>query len=575
MTVYVDESAPPKPTAEEQKRGFILFSRPMTQVLFPAAVPKAQERVKALSLAACPREYEAAVLAVRALQGLSGVKVSVSDLTGPKGTIPAAAVEVRSMRIQPKLGQRRWGPYQETLMEVPLFLEQRDSVDIPANRNQSFWLTVHVPDDAAAGDYSGTVHVQAAGSGADVPLKLQVYGFRLAEATGVRFGMCDKLRTSAAWLDETFADLRAHGMTGLILTGPESGLRLRSDAGKVVIDWDGTSALEMTMEAYAKAGFPEPITWIWHNDIVAFCQTLGAPGSAAFSTAYRQAVVTIEDHAKQAGWRPINHCPVDEPFDDAKQLALAMRLLPILRSIPGVRTEANGMNGHWDQFSDEAYRLLDVLALHDGPVLRRGQIDLNAWWAFLRKAQRDGKRIEFYNLDVTTWHPEPTRYMTGFGLWKSGAHGAYEWAYMWAVNEDDPGAVYSQPKPVLFRYPKAPGESGGPTTGYEGIREGIDDYRYLLTLSQLADRARKAGKGALADQVWAPVQARLDAASFNNCLGKASQGDWTGKCEIRPDGTRIVRGDFKIDNGWGFGDYDALRAMIAAGIERLQGVVGQ
>ncbi|MBM3473104.1 MAG: hypothetical protein FJX75_07560 [Armatimonadetes bacterium] len=576
MTVYVDESAPPRPTADEQRRGFILFTRPMTQVLFPAAVPKTQERVKALSLAACPGEYEPAVLAIWALQGLSGVKVSVSDLTGPKGTIPAAAVEVRSMRIQPKLGQRRWGPYQETLMDVPLFLEQRDSVDIPANHNQAFWLTVRVPDDTAAGDYSGTVRVEAAGSsGAQVPLKLHVYGLRLAEPTGVRFGMCDRLRTDAAWLEETFADLRAHGMTGLILTGPESGLKLRNAGGKVVIDWDGTSALEMTMDAYAKAGFPEPITWIWHNDIVAFCQTLGPPQSSAFAEAYRQAIAAINEHAKQAGWRPINHCPVDEPFDDAQQLALAMRLLGILRNIPGVRTEANGMNGHWDQFSDEAYGLLDVLVLHDGPVLRRGQIDLNAWWAFLRKSQRDGKRIEFYNIDVTTWRPEPIRYMTGFGLWKSGAQGTYEWAYMWAVKETDPGWAYSQPKPVLFRYPRAPGESGGPTTGYEGAREGVDDYRYLLTLSQLVERARRAGKGSLADQVWQPVQAKLDAATFDNCVGKAAQGDWTGKCEIRPDGTRVARGDMKIDNGWGFGDYDALRAMIGAGIERLQGAVEQ
>jgi hypothetical protein len=404
---------------------------------------------------------------------------------------------------------------------------------------------------------------------------VKVRGFRLAEPQGVRFGMCDRIRTGAAWLQETFADLRAHGMTGLILTGPDSGLKLSSQGGKVAINWDGTSALEKTLDAYAKAGFPEPVTWIWHNDLVAFCQTLGPVQSQAFADAYRQAIVAITEHGKQVGWPPINHCPVDEPFDDPQQLALAMRLLGILKAIPGVRTEANGMNGHPDKFSDEAYRLLDVLVLHDGPVLRRGRLDLNEWAAFRQKAARDGKRIEFYNIDVTTWRPEPLRYMTGFGLWKSGAQGAYEWAYMWAVKEADPGWAYSQPKPVLFRYPKAPGESGGPTTGYEGVREGVDDYCYLLTLSQLVERARRAGKGSLADQVWRPVQAKLDAATFNCCTGKAAQGDWTGKCEIRPDGTRVARGDMKIDNNWTFADYDSLRETIAQGIEKLQGAVGR
>jgi len=575
MTVYVDESTPPSPTNEERRRGFILFRRPLTQVLFPTAVPKAQERVSSLSIAACPGEYEPAILALWALQDLAGVRVSVSDLSGPGAGTPAAAVDVRSVCTHLKLGQPRWGPFQETLMEVPLFLEQRDSLSLPANHNQSFWLTVHVPEDAAAGEYAGSVSIEtSAGRRAELPLTVRVRGFRLAEPEGIRFGMCDRLRTDAAWLAETFADLRAHGMTGLVLTGSESGLKLRAEGGKVAIDWDGTSALEMTMDAYAKAGFPEPVTWIWHNDIVEFCQTVGPVQSAAFADAYRQAITAIDEHGKQAGWRPINQCPVDEPFDDPQQLALALRLTRILKGIPGVRTEANGMNGHWNQFSDEAYRLLDVLDLHDGPTLRRGQIDLNEWSAFRSKCSRDNKRIEFYNIDLTTWHTESLRYMTGFGLWKSGAQGVYEWAYMWAVKDTDPGAIYSQPKPAVFRYPQAPGESGGPTLGYEAIREGVDDYRYLLTLSQLVERARRSGKGALADQVWRPVQARLDAGTFDNCVGKAAQGDWTGKCEIRRDGTRVVRGDLKIDNNWGSGDYDALRDTIAAGIERLQKAVG-
>jgi len=50
LTVYVDDSAPPQATKEESGRGFILFSRPMTQPLFPAAVPKPGERVEALTI---------------------------------------------------------------------------------------------------------------------------------------------------------------------------------------------------------------------------------------------------------------------------------------------------------------------------------------------------------------------------------------------------------------------------------------------------------------------------------------------------------------------------------------------
>lgn len=571
LGLYVDESPAPVPTPSERSQGFILFSRPLTRVLFPADVPGSEERVSRLRIAACPDEYEPVILALWALRDLTNVRLSVSTPRSANGSLPATTIDVRAVRVHPKLGQRRWGPFHETLMEVPLFLERRDAVTISANRNQAFWLTAHIPPDALPGEYAATVTVSTAESqGAQLPLIVRVYDFKLEEPRGIRFAMCDRLRTDTAWLAEAFADLRAHGMTGLVLTGPESGLKMGAGGRKVTIDWDGTSALERTMDAYAKAGFPEPVTWIWHTDIVEFCKTFGPLQSEEFAEAYRQVISGIEQHGRERGWSRINYCPVDEPFDDPQQFELALRLLQILNSMPEVNTEANGINAPRSVFNDEAYSLLDVMALHDGPVLERGVVDMGRWWAFRGRSARDGKRIEFYNIDLTTWHTEPLRFMTGFGLWKSGAQGIYEWAYMWAVKESDPAWIYSQPRPVVFRYPAAGDEVGGPTTGYEAIREGVDDYRYLLTLHRLVERAKQQGRSALADQVWRPVQAKLDAATFEACRGKAAQGEWTGKCEIRTDGTRVVRGDLKIKNNWTFGDYDALREKVARGIQRLK-----
>lgn len=134
-------------------------------------------------------------------------------------------------------------------------------------------------------------------------------------------------------------------------------------------------------------------------------------------------------------------------------------------------------------------------------------------------------------------------------------------------------AVYKQPKALLYRFPKAPGESGGPTIAYEAIREGIDDYRYLLTLSRFVDKARESSRpevSRLAEQVRRCVQARLEAASFEGCKCRAVQGNWTGKCEMLPNGDRVVGGDHKIANNWQFDDYDALQARIADGIVRLR-----
>jgi len=576
-TIYIDETPPPEPTDEERSRGFMLFSRHALRVLFPNAAPTAAERVDALSIAACRGEAEPAVLAVRALRDLTDVRVTVSELRGAAGVIPPEAIDVRSVRFHPKQGQGRWGPFNETLMDVPLFLEKRDRLAVPANRNQPFRLTVHVPQAARPGRYEGKVSVVAAGTrGAVLPFVVEVHPFQLATPQGVTFAMYTRMRTERPWIRESFADMRSHGMTSVALCG-NSGLAMTVEDGRVVVDWNGESALERNMDEYVRAGFGEPMVWLMGGDIPKVCQQIAPFKSEGFAKGYRQVITQIIAHGKRVDWPEIIYQPIDEPFEHTKRMSRAVRLLRLLKSIPGLRTEEDGMNGHWENFTDEVYRLTDVIVLHDGPTLHRGQLDMAEWWRFHAKAVADGKRIWFYNIDLTAWHPEPVRFMTGFGLWKSKATGVIEWAYMWPVKEDDPGAVYSQPKALLYRFPRAPGESGGPTLGYEAVREGVDDYRYLLTLHQLVRRAESSAKPAAvraAKEIWRPIQAKLDAASFEGCKGRAAQGSWTGRCEILPDSNRAVRGDHKIANNWSFDDYGAMRRQIVDGIIRLRGIAG-
>jgi hypothetical protein len=570
--VYVDESPMAAINVQEEDRGFMVFSRNYVRVLPENANPTVAERVTELSASACPGEYEPVILVIRALRDLQQVRVSVTDLAGNGDTISASAIDVRSVRYHPKQGQRRWGRFNEPLMEVPLFLEKRESVSVAADRNQPFWLTVHVPEKALPGTYTGRASVSTdRADPVEVPLTIEVHPFKLDKPKGMCFGMYTRLRSDPAIIRETFADMRAHGMTSIGLCG-NSGLTMTAEDGKIVIDWNGQSLLEKNMKAYVQAAFPEPMVWLMGGDIPRFCEKIAPIKTDEFADLYCQVIRQINMYGKQSGWPEIIYQPIDEPFEHADRLERAMRLLRLLKSIPGVRTENDGMNGRWENFTDECYHLTDVMALHDGPTLHRGQLDMNEWWRFYDKSVALGKRIWFYNIDLTAWHPEPIRFMTGFGMWKSKAHGVIEWAYMWPVKPDDPGAVYQQPGALLYRFPKAPGESGGPTIAYEAAREGVDDYRYLLTLHRLVQQARQSEQKSvveLAESLWQPVQAKLDSATFEGCKGRAMQGNWTGHCEILPNGDRAVRGDHKIDNNWQFEDYDDLRSQIALAITRL------
>jgi len=54
-----------------------------------------------------------------------------------------------------------------------------EPIDLEGGRNQPLWILVHVPEDAAAGDYTGTVSLEAEGFEAEVPIKLHVWDFAL------------------------------------------------------------------------------------------------------------------------------------------------------------------------------------------------------------------------------------------------------------------------------------------------------------------------------------------------------------------------------------------------------------
>lgn len=587
---YVDNTPMPRVTADEQRRGYVLFSRSYLRLIFPNTVPIATEKVASLSLRACRGEREPVVLAVRALRALRGVKVAVSGLRGEGGaTIPAASADVRRVRYLERQGQSRWGPFADGLMTVPQYLARRGAIDVPAETCQPYWLTVHVPENARVGRYRGEVTVSADNAEtASVPLEVEVLPFTLSPPPGVHFGMYSKFWETPGYLDTIYADMRDHGMTTVGLS-TALGAELTMQDGAAHVAWDGNSRLERAMAAYVKAGFTEPVLWLMGRDVAALCLKQGELESDTFATCYRQIIEQILARGKQLGWPEIIFQPVDEPFEHTDRMPLARRCLQILKQIPGVRTEEDGHNGRPEMLDDETYQLCDVLAMHDGPVTVRRTYDAEKWQAFLEKARRDGKQLWFYNIDLTGWHPEPLRFMYGFGLWQSGgpdpagaarpdrrarvATGVIQWCYQVGVPEDDPGRAYRNPGSLLYYYPPTDDEPGGPCIAWEAIREGVDDYKYLHRLHTLVERAKESGSAeaaTTAERLWSHVEGKLAGIDFGACEGSAAQGDWTGDKDIAPDGRRLVSGDHKIANGWSFDDYDALRKHIADGIVTLE-----
>ncbi|NOY79425.1 MAG: hypothetical protein GXP31_00320 [Kiritimatiellaeota bacterium] len=570
----VDDAPMPPLKASWREAGFVLFRRTWLDMVFPTSMPRADEIGGVLKAAAAPGEVEPVVFCLRSLRALRGVGIEFEPFQGPNGAVISPDRVARGVvRLLYRRGQTRWGPLKSGRMLMPVYVAPAVPFDIEAGRTIQFWNTLAVPADAAPGVYRGAVRVST-GSGVSrrLQVRLTVHPFALETPPHMFFGMYSRRHDGPGRMDEIYRDMREHGMTTVGFCGPLGAPVVRAPSGRVTVEFQGDGDLEKAMVAYMRAGFPRPFVWLMGNDIHRWCLKQGPLESNRFATAYREIILRILEHGRDQGWPEIIFQPVDEPFEHNARLPLAKRCLRILKSIPGVRTEEDGPNGR-PELLDELYPWTDVLVFHDGPVMRRTKYDGPAWAAFLERTRADHKSVWFYNIDLTASHPEVMRWGYGFGLWFSGATGMLEWAYQFPAAGGRPERAYRNEGAVVYRFPPWEQEPGGPSIGWEGIREGVDDCRYLWTLEQALRAAEKSGdprRVKIAGEARDWLEELRQRCDFRGHEGSACQGDWVGGGRVLPSGQKVVSGPYKMANGWTFAQYDRARRRIAAFIQALR-----
>ena len=160
---------------------------------------------KTLDVRACPGEYEPASFVVVANRPMESVRIEVDALSGPAGTLPREAVDVRIARPW------NMGDPVQDLLPPPMVLLKDDSMlasepdpspEYPQRKKnvaphglrdseeflplriedlRQFWLTVHVPASARPGPYSAALRIIPENApSSELVLRLEVYPFRLA-----------------------------------------------------------------------------------------------------------------------------------------------------------------------------------------------------------------------------------------------------------------------------------------------------------------------------------------------------------------------------------------------------------
>jgi len=142
------------------------------------------------------------------------------------------------------------------------------------------------------------------------------------------------------------------------------------------------------------------------------------------------------------------------------------------------------------------------------------------------------------------------RFKGGFFFWKTGATGQLYWAYQY------PHSNPTDDRDGIDWCAAYPGETGPiPTIEWEGLREGIDDFRFVHTLElEIADARRdgSAAAKALANEAEA-LLAEIREAAIDDL-------------QVYED--REL--NFHVDSIWDAETYDTYRRQIAEKIAALQ-----
>ncbi len=495
-----------------------------------------------MTIQACRGEYEPASFVVYALEEALDLECTVGDLTGEAGTIPAAAVDLRSVKcwyqsgppgrfplnkgmhlLTPELllkddtlvgvdeeargnyvrlsfpnGSRRWlwisspeplPEERDTSVEaMPIRdAETLQPIPIAAETAKRVWVTVHVPAEAASGEYVGEILLSSAGRELGrMRLRLTVLPFDLEPnclESSIYFhwgidldlegqGTVAHSRRSLAQYKAELRNLLQHGVDN-----PTVGVRY------------DTGLLRTVLEARREVGM--------RNDHLYYL----VAGTGTPSAKIRE----IIEIGKEFGFEDVYFYGRDEAQEDA--LTAQREEWQRVHQAGGRVFVAGSQGQNFPLVGD----LQDLLVCYGDPSKEEA-----ARW------HGNGHKIFSYaNPQSGSEVPETYRRNFGLLLAANDYDGSMTYIYYHGWN-DFSGKTYRQHN---FIYPTADGCID--TIQWEGYREGQDDLRYLATLRKAISQA--AERGGRAAETAAEAQAFVDGMDVSGDLDalRREMVDWT------------------------------------------------
>jgi hypothetical protein len=535
---------------------------PMVKV-FPDDPPLPSGSI-AISLAR--NEWEPAQVALRSQTELKNVRVTFPSVRNASGAeLPVHAYKVASVPVDRSTAYYQtyvpaWcrkapkgpGYYVATegwAGEWPDPLPPLKPFDLQPGRTQPLWFEIYAPENAAAGDYAGTVRIEADGMAAqEIPFKATVWAFTLPRARHLKVAY--SLSSGPGWdvtegdnpevLRKWYKVFAEHRMSPNAISPPP---KFTYEDGQVRMD--ATAFDKMAHIYFDETGMNHAYTprilyaFGWANQLRPLFGL--QPHTPEYDKAYQAAYRLFLDHVTKFGWRnKIVHYISDEPFLDDDRVVADLRY--IIGLSKAVAPDVPIYSSTWHH-SDK----LDGYLTMWGP----GQQGMFSMDKLAERLKAGDKAL--FTTDSQQALDTPylgTERLLPIYCYKYGTAGYEFWgATWWTLNPWDRGWHSYIPQTdngkdyYYIRYPDGdgymfyPGDRVGvdePVASLraKGVREGAEDYEYYLLLDEAIKVAQQRGMDVSA------ASSALDGARAQVSIPNAGGIRST---EIMPDPDAIYR----------------------------------
>jgi len=283
----------------------------------------------------------------------------------------------------------------------------------------------------------------------------------------------------------------------------------KGEGGKLQFDFDRPSMTSIYsfndfMHLVLKAGLTGPLCY--YNGPYEASQYLVTgllkydKYSPEYNDALRQIFAAVEAHREKMSWPEIIYFIGDEPGSHAERLRLNLNCGQQIKAVKPTARISNFFNGEWNGTKD--WKLLKEISdinctnfINENTLQESRELGYESVW---------GYNGCYDHASDTRGH----RVFYGFHPWRCQLKGITQYKYRaFYADVKYQGSVAYNPfcwggAAYDYTYPSAEGPI--PTPKWESVRQGIYDYRYLLTLQRLLDKnpnhpAAPAGKEALAE----------------------------------------------------------------------------